>query len=143
MPEVSTSTAEKGAAIDDDRFAVTRVLCVSASSRAVSATTAPRRPQMYTSAPSLAYSSAISRPSPVPPPVTRMRLPLSRSGRKIVLPSILRFAPQWDLEVGRPVLLGVEAAAVDVSCPPEQIVALDIDQVVLHEVAALGEAERR
>src|SRR5256886_8834221 len=46
---------------------VTRVLCVSASSRAVSATTAPRRPQMYTSAPSLANSPAISRPSPVPP----------------------------------------------------------------------------
>src|SRR6266851_3730706 len=65
---------------------VTRVLCVSASSRAVSATTAPRRPQMYTSAPSLAYSSAISRPSPVPPPVTRMRLPSSRSARKIVMP---------------------------------------------------------
>src|SRR6266576_2479669 len=65
---------------------VTRVLCVSASSRAVSATTARRRPQMYTSAPSLAYSPAISRPSPVPPPVTRMRLPLSRSARKIVMP---------------------------------------------------------
>src|SRR5207249_6015659 len=58
-------------------------------------------------------------------------------------PSILPFAPQRDLEVGRPVPLGVEAAAVDVSCPPEQIVPLNIDQVVLHEVAALGQAERR
>src|SRR3989441_5176958 len=126
---------------------VTRVLCVSASSRAVSATTAPRRPQMYTSAPSLAYSPAISRPSPVPPPVTRMRLPLSRSARKIVMPFPLDptvCAPTgsggWSA-CSAP--LGVEAAAVDVSCPPEQIVPLNIDQVVLHEVAALGQAERR
>src|SRR5206468_1710854 len=58
-------------------------------------------------------------------------------------PSILAFAPQRDLEVRRPVLLGVEAAAVNVSCPPEQIVPLNIDQVVLHEVTPLGQAERR
>src|SRR5258705_3392408 len=45
--------------------------------RAVSSRTGPRRPQIQTSAPSVRYFAAISLPRPVPPPVTRMRLPLS------------------------------------------------------------------
>src|SRR5262249_54017162 len=36
---------------------------------------------------------AISRPSPVPPPVTRMRLRLRRSARKIVMPFSLDPSP--------------------------------------------------
>src|SRR6266850_6043420 len=40
--------------------------------------TAPLRPASQMSAPSERYLVAISLPRPVPPPVTRMRLPLSR-----------------------------------------------------------------
>src|SRR2546422_600938 len=49
------------------------------SSFAVLSSTAPRRPQSQSSAPSSRYLAAISLPSPVPPPVMRMRLPLRRS----------------------------------------------------------------
>src|SRR5687768_5526327 len=44
---------------------------------AVSCRTPPRRPQIHSSAPSSTYLAAISLPRPVPPPVIRMRLPLS------------------------------------------------------------------
>src|SRR2546422_3255765 len=124
---------------------VTRVLCVSASSRAVSATTAPRRPQMYTSAPSLAYSSAISRPSPVPPPVTKMRLPSSRSARKIVMPFSLD--PSLCAAMGSGGSLACSARCRSRGrqrfLPRRTDSPLNIDRVVLHEVAALGQAERR
>src|SRR6267378_930478 len=53
--------------------------CLAASSIAVFSSVVARRPQMKISAPSSRYFAAISRPRPVPPPVTRMRLPLSRS----------------------------------------------------------------
>src|SRR5688572_9830459 len=45
---------------------------------AVSSRTPPRLPQSQSSAPSSTYFAAISLPRPVPPPVTRMRLPLRR-----------------------------------------------------------------
>src|SRR5689334_15626795 len=54
-----------------------------ASSSAVSFSTSSRRPQITTLAPSSRKRCAIERPSPVPPPVTRMRLPFSRSGWNI------------------------------------------------------------
>jgi len=47
---------------------------------AVSSSTPPRRPQIHTSAPSSTYFATISFPMPVPPPVTRMRLPFRRPG---------------------------------------------------------------
>src|SRR5262245_65047739 len=51
------------------------------SAPAVSSRTASRRPQIQIAAPSARYLAAISRPRPVPPPVTRMRLPAKRSWR--------------------------------------------------------------
>src|SRR5262245_53912246 len=60
------------------RISTEWVLTLPPSSFAVASRTAPRRPQIQTSAPSSTYFLAISLPSPVPPPVTRMRLPLSR-----------------------------------------------------------------
>src|SRR5882724_9309284 len=57
----------------------TELSCLPVSSSAVFSSVAARRPQMKISAPSSRYFAAISRPRPVPPPVTRMRLPLSRS----------------------------------------------------------------
>src|SRR5277367_4237198 len=47
------------------------------NSAAVSSHVCLRRPQMNSSAPSPRNASAIALPSPVPPPVTRMRLPAS------------------------------------------------------------------
>ena len=58
---------------------------------AVSSSTLPRRPQITTSAPSMANSSAISLPRPVPPPVTRMRLPFIRSLRNM---DVMAFSPK-------------------------------------------------
>src|SRR5262249_14079914 len=49
--------------------------CFFISSAAVSSHTDLRRPQMITSAPSARNFSAMPLPSPVPPPVTRIRLP--------------------------------------------------------------------
>src|ERR1051325_4864257 len=60
------------------RMSTEWVLTFLPSSFAVASRTAPRRPQIQTSAPSWTYLAAISLPSPVPPPLTRMRLPLSR-----------------------------------------------------------------
>src|SRR5437899_11883810 len=74
-----------------------------------------------------------------------MRLPSSKSARKIVMPFSLD--PSLCAATGSGGSLACsarcEAAAVNVSCPPEQIVPLNIDRVVLHEVAPLGQAERR
>src|SRR5260221_10740416 len=55
--------------------------CFAVSSAAVFSNGSRRLPQMHRSAPSSRYFAAISRPRPVPPPVTRMRLPLRRSFR--------------------------------------------------------------
>src|SRR5918994_479086 len=44
---------------------------------AACSSTPPRRPQIQSSGPSSTYLAAISLPRPVPPPVIRMRLPLS------------------------------------------------------------------
>src|SRR5690606_11041309 len=52
-------------------------------SSAVWSRTPLRRPQMTISAPSWRYFSAMARPRPVPPPVTRIRLPASRSLRNM------------------------------------------------------------
>src|SRR5271170_1314360 len=60
---------------------------------------------------------------------------------EVRLPS--SFPDEWDLEVGRTVLLGVEAAAVDVARAPKQHLVRQVDQVVFHEVLARGETERR
>src|SRR5271167_2977074 len=54
-------------------------LVEAASSLAVCSTTSARRPHMYPLAPSCRKRSASERPMPVPPPVTRKRLPLRRS----------------------------------------------------------------
>src|SRR3954469_16539554 len=59
------------------------------SERAVSSRTPPRRPQIQTSAPSWTYFAAISLPRPVPPPVTRMRLPLSRPSLNMRAPAFV------------------------------------------------------
>src|SRR5437764_15322186 len=56
----------------------TRPPCLSLSSLAVSSSTPPRRPASHRSAPSSRYLAAISLPRAVPPPVMRMRFPLSR-----------------------------------------------------------------
>src|ERR1700750_3328236 len=48
---------------------------------------------------------------------------------------------QRDLQIGRPVLLGIKAAAVDVAGAPEQQVAPEVDQVVLHEIGSFLETE--
>src|SRR5437879_5664129 len=48
---------------------------------------------------------------------------------------------QRNLQIGRPVLLRIEAAAVDVARAPEQQVASEIDEVVLHEIRSLLETE--
>src|SRR3970282_1261106 len=45
------------------------------------------------SAPTSRYLSAIPRPRPVPPPVTRMRLPLNNPGRNMICPLREIFAP--------------------------------------------------
>src|SRR5258707_6181469 len=50
--------------------------CFAVSSAAVFSNGSRRLAQIYRSAPSSRYFAAISRPRPVPPPVTRMRLPL-------------------------------------------------------------------
>ncbi len=50
---------------------ITRPPCRCISSAAVSSSTGARRPQMYTSAPSSSSASLITRPRPLPPPVTR------------------------------------------------------------------------
>src|SRR5258706_2909873 len=55
---------------------------------AVSSRTGPRRPQIQTSAPNSRYFAAISLPRPVPPPVTRMRLPLSRPSLNMRAPRV-------------------------------------------------------
>src|SRR5436189_259744 len=51
--------------------------CSAISASAVASSTALRRPHRKRSAPSSRYFDAISRPSPEPPPVTRMRFPFS------------------------------------------------------------------
>src|SRR5438105_4079104 len=48
---------------------------------------------------------------------------------------------QRDLQVGRPVLLDIKAAAVDVASAPEQELTPEVDEVVLHEIRSLLEAE--
>src|SRR5437660_6271459 len=57
------------------------------SSFAVFSSTAARRPQSQSSAPRARYLAAISLPRPVPPPVTRMRLPLRRPSLNMGAPS--------------------------------------------------------
>src|SRR5919106_2119475 len=59
------------------RISTAWVLTFPPSDFAVSSRTPPRRPQIQSSAPSSTYLAAISLPRPVPPPVMRMRLPLS------------------------------------------------------------------
>jgi hypothetical protein len=48
---------------------------------------------------------------------------------------------QGDLQVGGAVLLGIEAAAVDIAGAPEQQVATEVDEVVLLEIRAFLESE--
>ncbi len=60
--------------------------CLAINSFAVSSSTPPRRPAIQSSAPSARYLAAISLPRPVPPPVTRMRLPLRRSSLNMRAP---------------------------------------------------------
>src|SRR6185436_10420658 len=55
---------------------------------AVSWRTEPLRPQIHNSAPSARYFAAISLPRPVPPPVMRMRLPLSRPSLNMGAPEV-------------------------------------------------------
>jgi len=50
---------------------------------------------------------------------------------------------QRDLQIGRAILLGIEATAVNVTGTPEQQIVSEIDQVVLHEVRPLLETEGR
>src|SRR2546426_12219784 len=52
-------------------------------------------------------------------------------------------ADERDLQVRRPVLFLVEPTPVDVACAPEQHAAVEVHEVVFHEVAPLGQAERR
>src|SRR5436190_22350982 len=66
----------------------TRPPCASISCFAVSSSTPPRRPPSHSSAPSSRYLAAISLPSPVPPPVTRLRLPLRRSSLNMRAPRV-------------------------------------------------------
>src|SRR6185436_4839668 len=70
------------------RMSTEWVLTFLPSSFAVASRTAPRRPQIHTSAPSWTYFAAISLPRPVPPPVTRMRLPLSRPSLNMRAPRV-------------------------------------------------------
>src|SRR5439155_22379609 len=97
----------------------TRPPCFAISAFAVASSTPPRRPASQSSAPSARYLAAISLPRPVPPPVTRMRLPLRRfslnmrapgEGARILSRDFLRsgvgsFARIFDMREG-PVLLG-------------------------------------
>ncbi len=64
---------------------VTRPPWALVSSCAVRSSTSCLRPQMTTSAPRARKASAISRPRPVPPPVTRIFSPPSRPSRNISL----------------------------------------------------------
>src|ERR1700736_4820086 len=48
---------------------------------------------------------------------------------------------QRDLEVGGAVLFRIEAAAVDLARPPEQQVAFEVDEIVLHEVRPFFQGE--
>src|SRR5882757_1422239 len=48
---------------------------------------------------------------------------------------------QRDLQIGRAVLLGVKTAAVDIAGAPEQQVASEVDEVVLHEIGPFLERE--
>src|SRR4029077_7290488 len=70
------------------RISTACVLTLPPSERAVSSRTEPRRPQIQTSAPSSTYFAVISLPSPVPPPVTRMRLPLSSPSLNMRAPRV-------------------------------------------------------
>src|SRR6185312_2127911 len=49
---------------------------------------------------------------------------------------------QWDLQVGGPVLLGIEAAAVDIAGAPEQQGSFEVDEIVPHEIRPLLQTER-
>src|SRR5882757_9833734 len=48
---------------------------------------------------------------------------------------------QRNLQIGRAVLLRIKAAAVNIARAPEQQVASEVDQVVLHEVRPFLESE--
>src|SRR5258708_25722666 len=50
---------------------------------------------------------------------------------------------QRNLKVRRTVLFLIETAPIDVASAPEQHVAVQIDQVVLHEIPPRDQAERR
>src|SRR5439155_6143094 len=93
----------------------TRPPCFAISSFAVSSSTPPRRPASQSSAPSARYLAAISLPRPVPPPVTRMRLPLRRfslnmrapgEGARILSRDFLRGGVGSFAQAEGPVLLG-------------------------------------
>src|SRR6266478_2279387 len=64
-----------------------------------------------------------------------MRAPL----QGITSPRLL--SDQRDLQIGGAVLFGIKAAAVDIAGAPEQQVASEVDQVVLHEIRPFLESE--
>src|SRR6476620_5403007 len=67
-----------------------------------------------------------------------MEAPCSRS--KCFASSGL-LSDQRDLKIGGAVLLGIKAAAVDIAGAPEQQVASDVDEVILHEIRPFLETE--
>src|SRR5271170_3466487 len=66
----------------------------------------------------------------------------SRRERKSLRIRARLFGHERNLEVGRPVRLGVEAAAVDVPGTPEEETARQVHEVVLLEVLARHESKR-
>src|SRR6202007_2027057 len=48
---------------------------------------------------------------------------------------------QRNLQIGRPILLHIEAAAIDIARAPEQQVASEVDEVILHEIRPFLETE--
>src|SRR6266852_596675 len=75
-------------------------------------------------------------------PVTRRPL-LAASRRVAMVVGSRSFPDERDLQVRRTIFFLVETASIDVASAPEKHVAVQVDQVVFHEVVSRDEAEGR
>src|SRR3954471_2072209 len=117
------------------RMSIACVRTLPPSSFAVCSRTAPRRPAIQTSAPRATYLAAISRPRPVPPPVTRMRLPLRR-------PSLNMCAPRSRAHSKRREVRKADGQHEERDADPRNRRIARVARHVRDEQAARGGAER-